>query len=128
MWIFTRHGFISAVSALRANGTLNERQVVVRARIAAHLDAILAAAGLDEARGKVRWTKARDYAYRVVLDTPQFVALVSAAAAAIDYPNFKHECHRAHPEDHLYTQLLGTTWMAGYQMQVAHQADREREA
>ncbi|MHB8974279.1 MAG: hypothetical protein ACYC3X_29350 [Pirellulaceae bacterium] len=127
MWIFTRHGFISAVSPQRANGTINQQQVVVRARTALHLDAILAAAGLDKARGKVRATKARDYAYRVVLAKQQFLTLVSTAAANIDYPNFKHECYRAHPEDHRYTQMLGTTWMAGYEMQVAHQADRAPE-
>jgi hypothetical protein len=127
MWIFTRHGFISAVSALRANGTMNKQQVVVRARTAGHLDAILAAAGLDQARSEVRMSTDRDYAYRVVLDKPQFVALVSAAAADIDYPNFKSECQQAHPGDRAYHQMLAATWHAGYEMQVSHLADLERD-
>ena len=127
MWIFTRHGFISAVSALRANGTVNKRQVVVRARTAGHLDAILAAVGLDEARSEVRMSTDRDYAYRVVLDKRQFVALVSAAAADIDYPNFKSECQRAHPSDRAYHQMLATSWHAGYDMQVAHLADLDHD-
>jgi hypothetical protein len=118
MWIFTRHGFISAVSAVDAHGNVDAERVVVRARTAAHLEAILTAAGLPEALAAIRYSPERDYAYRVVLEKAIFVTLVAAAADSLDYPNFKSACQWEHPDDRAYHRMLGTTWQAGYTMQA----------
>lgn len=126
MWIFTQHGFISAVCARTSRGRTDRHRLVVRARTRSHLHEVLATCHLDKLN-KVEHTPDRDYAWRVVLSKPQFVALVGAAAADIDYPNFKSQCQRAHPDDRAYHQLLATTWHAGYDMQVAHLAGLDND-
>jgi hypothetical protein len=123
MWIFTVHGFLSAVCARRDNGTIDRSRVVVRARCAAHLEAILQDAGLGGEDTRVAYTPRRDYAYRVVLSREDFGDLLATLVSHIDYDNFKDACQRVHPDDAPYQHWLHGIWSAGCDLQ---QASRHR--
>jgi hypothetical protein len=98
MWIFTKHGFFSAVCARQGSGKqgqpVDPNRIMVRARVRAHLEALkdrfpdlLGQAEIQEFAGT-------DYAFRLFVGKPSWAKLLADLAEETDYDNFKSEVAR----------------------------------
>ncbi len=95
MWIFTKHGFFSAVCARQGNGKhdqpVDPERIMVRARLRGHLEALkkrfpdlLGDCEIQESAGT-------DYAYRLFVQKSAWMQVVAGLAEETDYDNFKSE-------------------------------------
>jgi hypothetical protein len=95
MWIFTKHGFFSAVCARQGNGKhgqpVDPDRIMVRARVRGHLDALkkrfpdlLGGCDIQDSAGT-------DYAYRLVIQKSEWMKVLAALAEETEYDNFKSE-------------------------------------
>jgi hypothetical protein len=89
MWLFTQHGFISAVQHDNDDDT-----IIVRARDARSLEFI---AALFEV--PVERTPANDYPYRVFVRRADFMNYLSAEVDMLDYPDYKARLHATRGDD-----------------------------
>jgi len=98
MWIFTKHGFFSAVCARQGNGKHGQpvdlERIMVRARLRSHLESLklrfpdlIGKCDLLESAGT-------DYAYRIFVPKSAWVQVLAGLAEEIDYDNFKSEVAR----------------------------------
>jgi hypothetical protein len=98
MWVFTKHGFFSAVCARKGDGRYDRPvdldRIMVRGRVRSHLEALkerfpelLGASAIQEFAGS-------DYAYRIFVDKPVWSQVLSGLAEETDYDNFKSEVAR----------------------------------
>jgi hypothetical protein len=98
MWLFTKHGFFSAVCARQGDGKhsqpVDTDRIMVRARIRGHLEALkkrfpdlLGEAEIQESAGT-------DYAYRLFAPKSTWTQVVAGLAEETDYDNFKSEVAR----------------------------------
>lgn len=122
MWLFTRHGFYSAVCARQGDGArgqpIDRTRIMVRARLRAHLEA-LKARFPDELGGcEIVETKRSDYAFRLFVGKAAWTRVVAALADEVDYDNFKDEVE-AHQGDAGagYHHALGDIWSVMYELQ-----------
>jgi hypothetical protein len=125
MWLFTKHGFISAVQFRTGSGKSVGGAMLVRARRRDHLEDVLRETFQFGWIDKIESTPKADYAYRVTVPKKVFADIVSALAADIDYPNFKDECHYNLPHDEPYLGMLMNVWSEGVKMQYAKDAQNE---
>ena len=92
MWIFTRHGFLSAVKNLNARGP--QDALLVRSRSKEDLSR-LARFITGKTKGRyvprVMRTRRADYLYRMTCSRAMLAAFLEAQVAQLDYPNFKNE-------------------------------------
>ena len=121
MWLFTKYGFISAVTETESGET---GRMKVRARAKCHLQNILIEYGFEWWVTKIECTPLADYAFRVILPREVFVMLVQQIAGEVDYFNFKDECHLEMPRDVGYQWWLSRIWSDGatYQHKCAPDA------
>lgn len=121
MWLFTRYGFYSIVSARqggRRHGPIDPDQLMVRARRREHLEALQAR--FPEALGSVPIADSTDtdYAHRIVVPKATWVRVAAALAEEIEYGNFKSEV-----ASHLgaggaaYEHALHEVWSVMYGLQ-----------
>jgi hypothetical protein len=115
MWIFTKHGFFSAVCARKGNGKydqpLDPDRIMVRARVRGHLEALkrrfaklLSKCGIKEFAGS-------DYAYRLFVPKAAWKQVVAGLAEETDYDNFKSEVARYQGKDgSAYEASLHEVW------------------
>lgn len=99
MWLFTKHGFFSAVSAWQGDGTshqpIDPDRVVVRARVQSHLEALKARFPEQLGSCDIHVSpKQRDYGYRIVVAKPDWTSVLAGLAEELDYDNFKGEVRR----------------------------------
>jgi hypothetical protein len=98
MWIFTKHGFFSAVCARQGDGRhgrpIDPDRIMVRARVRSHLEAlkkrfpnILGECGIRESAGT-------DYAFRLFVQKSAWMEVLAGLAEETDYDNFKSEVAR----------------------------------
>jgi hypothetical protein len=98
MWIFTKHGFFSAVCARQGDGTHDQAvdlsRIMVRGRVRSHLTALkehfsdfLGACEIKEFVGT-------DYAFRLFVPKSVWKQVLAALAEETDYDNFKSEVAR----------------------------------
>lgn len=98
MWIFLpKYGFFSAVCARTGGGGQNNPidpdRINLRARERQHLELLVK--DFDELSGaEIIETPHADYACRIICAKPAWAAVLSRIALAMDYDNFKSECHR----------------------------------
>jgi len=98
MWIFTKHGFFSAVCAREGNGKhgqpVDPDQLMIRGRVRSHLEALKARfpEQLDEC--EIQEFVGTDYAYRFFIPKSVWKHVLSELAAETDYDNFKSEVAR----------------------------------
>lgn len=123
MWMFTKYGFYSVVSALKAPEyqEIDPAKVCVRARNRNHLVALLERfPGLIPASSEIVETTNRDYRYRILADSREWIATAMELSRDISYDNFKDEAEKL--GDDLYTEALHEVWEIMFQMQkdVAH--------
>lgn len=127
MWVFTKHGFISAVCGRieRPGGKgrsyeVDPSVILLRARQRAHLEEILAeyASLFPDGVPPVKESATNDYRFRAVLPKSTFVLLMTALANDVDYGNFKSEV-AARQGKSMYEQALHSIWSIMYRVQTA---------
>ena len=121
MWIFTRYGFYSVVSARQGglrHGPIDPTQLMVRTRRREHLEALQARFPAELASVSIAHSTDTDYAHRIVVPKATWVRMAAALADEIDYGNFKSEVAR-----HLgsggaaYEHALHDVWSVMYSLQ-----------
>jgi hypothetical protein len=93
MWLFTTYGFFSVVCARSGNGSkgmpVDPDRMMVRARLAEHLEALKERFPDELGDAEVVVTKDTDYACRLFVAKPNWVRVAAALAEETDYDNFK---------------------------------------
>lgn len=121
MWLFTEHGFYSAVR--------DGERIVVRARRPGDLEKLSESMpGLSE----VEVSPGRDYRYRAFASREDFAAGVAAVALDIDYSNFKSRVDSKPLERrtsrNLYSDVCHRVWNVVEKMQPGGAYGRSRRA
>ena len=122
MWLFTKHGFFSAVCARHGDGrsgqSLDADRVMVRARVRAHLQALQAQFPDSLGRCEILETVGTDYRFRIFVGKDGWADVVAALAREIDYDNFKSAVARHQgPGEPAYEQALHEVWAAMHALQ-----------
>ena len=98
MWIFTKHGFFSAVCSRQADGKHGQpvdlSRIMVRARVRDHLEALRK--HFPELLGdcEIQESAGTDYAFRLFVQKSAWIRVVAGLAEETDYDNFKSEAAR----------------------------------
>jgi hypothetical protein len=122
MWIFTRHGFFSAVCARQGNGRhgqpVDPDRIMVRARLRSHLESLQARFPVLLGDCEIQESAGTDYAFRLFVPKPAWVRVLAGLAEETDYDNFKTEVI-----DHqgaggaAYEHALHDVWSVMYKLQ-----------
>ena len=95
MWIFTKHGFYSAVWARQGDGKnghfFDPDRIMVRARLREHLERLKDRFPNLLGQCEIREFTGTDYAYRLFVDEPVWSHVLAGLAEETDYDNFKSE-------------------------------------
>ena len=98
MWVFTKHGFYSAVCARQGDGKhgqpVDPDRIMVRARVREHLEALKARFPDLLGRCEIREFAGTDYAYRLFVAKSVWSQVLAGLADETDYDNFKSEVAR----------------------------------
>ena len=98
MWIFTKHGFFSAVCARQGDGKhgqpVDPDRIMVRGRMRSHLEALKERFPDLLGQCEIREFAGTDYAYRLFVDKPVWSQVLAGLAEETDYDNFKSEVAR----------------------------------
>lgn len=98
MWLFTTHGFFSAVCARKGDGRhvqpIDPNRIMVRGRLRAHLMALKDRFPDLLGECEIHESSKTDYAFRLFVDKSVWSRVLSALADETDYDNFKHEVAR----------------------------------
>ena len=98
MWIFTKHGFFSAVCARQGDGRhgqpVDPDRIMVRGRMRSHLEALKERFPDLLGQCEIREFAGTDYAYRLFVDKPVWSQVLAGLAEETDYDNFKSEVAR----------------------------------
>ena len=122
MWLFTRYGFFSAVSARQGDGRhgrpLDLDRIMVRARMRSHLQRLQARFPASIGKLAITETPDTDYAFRLFVPKGVWSEILAALGAEIDYDNFKSEVAGHQGRDGAtYKQSLGEVWSVMRQLQ-----------
>jgi len=122
MWIFTKHGFFSAVCARQGNGKhgqpVDPDRIMVRARVRGHLEALkkrfpdlLGECDIQESAGT-------DYAYRLFVQKFAWTQVLAGLGEETDYDNFKSEvAHHQGRAGAAYEHSLHEVWSVMHRLQ-----------
>jgi len=98
MWIFTKHGFFSAVCARKGNGKhgqpVDPDRIMLRARVRSHLEALMKRFPDLLGECEIQEFTGTDYAFRVFVQKLAWMQVAAALAEETDYDNFKSEVAR----------------------------------
>jgi len=98
MWIFTKHGFFSAVSARMGDGKhsqpVDPDRIMVRARLREHLEALKRRFPDLLGECEVHETASTDYAFRLFVQKSAWMQVLAGLAEETDYDNFKSKVAR----------------------------------
>jgi hypothetical protein len=122
MWLFTKHGFFSAVCARQGDGRhgqpVDPDRIMVRARVRGHLEALKN--GFPGLLGEcdVQKTAGTDYAYRLFVQKTAWMQVLAGLAEETDYDNFKSEVarHQGHGGA-AYEHSLHEVWSMMHKLQ-----------
>jgi hypothetical protein len=93
MWIFTKHGFFSAVCVRKGDGKQGQPvdldRIMVRARVRGHLEALKKRFPDLIGQCEIQEFVGTDYAFRIFLDKQVWSQVVAGLAEETDYDNFK---------------------------------------
>lgn len=99
MWVFTKHGFFSAVQ------NFNDSNLVhVRARFKGDLEKLCAAYHVEPKVVSIQWT---DYPFRMDFERSKWSEIMKSEAESIDYTNFKNAVHDGTLRDKAYMSVWG---------------------
>jgi len=98
MWLFTKHGFFSAVCARKGNGNhgqpVDPDRMMVRARVREHLEALKKRFPDLLGECDIMESPSTDYAFRLFVQKSAWMQVSSGLAEETDYDNFKSEVAR----------------------------------
>ena len=94
MWLFTKHGFFSAVCARQGNGKhgqpVDPSRIMVRARVRGHLEALQSRFPDQLGGSEILDSGGTDYAYRAKVPREQVAKAIHDQIMGITYDNFKN--------------------------------------
>ena len=97
MWLFTKHGFFSAVE------NFNDKNLIhVRARFKGDLERLCAT---YRVRPEVKTISGSDYPFRMDFERATWTSIVQGEAQSIDYSNFKSAVHDGTKRDRAYIEV-----------------------
>ena len=122
MWIFTKHGFFSAVRARQGDGKhghpVDPDHIMVRARLREHLERLKGRFPDLLGRCEIREFAGTDYAYRLFVDKPVWSQVLAGLAEKTDYDNFKSEVARHQGRaGAAYERSLHEVWSVMHRLQ-----------
>jgi hypothetical protein len=98
MWIFTKHGFFSAVCARQGDGKhgqpVDPNRIMVRARIRSHLEALKKRFPDLLGESEIQESAGTDYAFRLFIQKSAWTQVAAGLAEETDYDNFKSDVAR----------------------------------
>lgn len=93
MWLFTKHGFYSAVCARQGGGgygqPVDPDRIMVRARVRQHLQSLQDRFADLLADCEIMESPSTDYAYRIFVPKSIWTQVMVGLTAELDYDNFK---------------------------------------
>ena len=114
MWVFTKHGFFSAVCARQGDGThgqpIDPDRIMVRARVRAHLEALKERFPNLLGQCDILEFAGTDYAFRIFMVKQVWSHVLSGLAEETDYDNFKSEVARQGRGAAAYERALHDVW------------------
>ena len=117
MWLFTKHGFYSVVTARGPTGAPVPEHMMVRARRRDHLQNLLDKFPEEFSGRFIVETTESDYRFRLFLLKEDWIDVAAQLAAEITYNNFKDQI-ADQPE---YAELAGDVWLTMYGLQEPRQ-------
>lgn len=123
MWIFTKHGFFSAVCARQGTGKhgqgVDPDRIMVRARIRGHLDALKARFPDLLSQCEIHESAGTDYAFRLFVRKALWTQVLAGLAEETDYDNFKSEvAHYQGSAGAAYERSLHQVWSVMHRLQT----------
>jgi hypothetical protein len=98
MWLFTKHGFYSAVCARQGDGShgqpVDPNLIMVRARVRSHLEALKEQFSDLLADCEIKEFAGTDYAYRIFVPKTIWSQAMVGLSEEMDYDNFKSKVAR----------------------------------
>ena len=95
MWLFTKHGFYSAVCARQGDGKhhqgVDPDRIMVRARLREHLESLQKRFADLLGECDIQTSANTDYAYRLFVSKEIWTQVLAGLAEETDYDNFKSE-------------------------------------
>jgi hypothetical protein len=115
MWLFTKHGFFSAVCARQGDGShgqpVDPDRIMVRARIRSHLESLKGRFSDVLADCEIKEFSGTDYAFRIFVDKSVWSQVIVGLNEEMDYDNFKSEVARHQgSEGAAYEHSLHEVW------------------
>jgi hypothetical protein len=117
MWLFTRYGFYSIACASKPNGSPDPDSVMIRARVATHLENLQRRFSALADTEILTWL-ARDYHYRLLVPKRDWVGIVAELAEEQEWSNFKNEAAEYQGDAGSdYVEALHTVWRVMHRLQ-----------
>jgi hypothetical protein len=122
MWVFTRHGFFSAVCARQGGGKhgqpIDPGRIMVRARVHGHLEALKKRFPALLGQCDIQEFSGTDYAFRIFVSKLVWSQVLSGLAEETDYDNFKSEVARHQGRaGAAYERSLHDVWSVMHRLQ-----------
>jgi hypothetical protein len=122
MWVFTKHGFFSAVCARQGSGKhgqpVDPNRIMVRARVRGHLEALKKQFPDLLGKGEIQAYVGTDYAFRLFVEKSAWSQVLAGLAKETDYDNFKSEVARHQGKTGAaYERSLHDVWSVMYKLQ-----------
>ena len=122
MWIFTKHGFFSAVCARQGDGKhgqpVDPDRIMVRARVRGHLEALKKRFPDLLGECEIQESAGTDYAYRLFVQKSAWMQVLAGLAEETDYDNFKSEvAHHQGRAGAAYEHSLHEVWSVMHRLQ-----------
>ena len=122
MWIFTKHGFFSAVCARQGNGKHGQpvdlERIMVRARIRSHLVSLKKRFPDLLGECEIQESIGTDYAYRLFVQKSAWMQVLAGLDEETDYVNFKSEvAHHQGKAGAAYEHSLHDVWSVMHRLQ-----------
>lgn len=122
MWVFTKHGFFSAVCARQGSGRQHEPvdldRIMVRARVRQHLEALMQHFPELLGSSEIQQFDGSDYAFRIFIAKSTWAQVMSRLAEETDYDNFKSAVARDQGQVGLdYESSLKDVWQVTHRLQ-----------
>lgn len=122
MWVFTKHGFFSAVCARQGSGKhgnpVDPNRIMVRARLRSHLEALKKRFPDQLGPYEIQEFAGSDYAVRIFVAKSVWSQVLAGLAEETDYDNFKSEVARHQGRaGAAYGHSLHEVWSVMYRLQ-----------
>lgn len=115
MWLFTKHGFYSAVCARQGDGShgqpVDPNRIMVRARVRSHVEALKDRFSDLLADCEIKEFAGTDYAFRIFVEKSVWSQVLVGLNEEMDYDNFKSKVARHQgSEGAVYEHSLHEVW------------------